>query len=238
MNFSEFKKRLGAEPLSNDPELVEARAAGPEFERAAADAEAFERKLEAALNFAVDQDALVREVTEIPQRGMPRAYRWMAMAASILVAVGVGTLAVYRANQPADLNEYVAEHYQHDGARVLARASEDFDRAEVNRLMARFDAQVGPELVGKVNFVKLCPTLHGEGAHMIVSSDRGNVTVIYMPDTEVTETRLVVFDEMQAQVIALEAGSAAIIGKAGDTDPTLAALLRTSITPLSAGAES
>jgi hypothetical protein len=45
MNFSEFKKLIGADPWSQDPEVLRARNSAPEFEQAAGDAEAFERKL-------------------------------------------------------------------------------------------------------------------------------------------------------------------------------------------------
>ena len=44
MNFSEFKKLLGADPRNSDPETLRARESGPEFEEAAAEAEAFEKK--------------------------------------------------------------------------------------------------------------------------------------------------------------------------------------------------
>ena len=49
MNFSEFKRRLGEDPLNMDDEMLRARQSSPEFERAAAEAEAFERSLSAAM---------------------------------------------------------------------------------------------------------------------------------------------------------------------------------------------
>ena len=45
MNFSEFKKLIGADPWNRDPETMRARNSAPEFETAARDAEAFEGKL-------------------------------------------------------------------------------------------------------------------------------------------------------------------------------------------------
>ena len=48
MNFSEYKRRLNAEPNCEDPELLAARDSDPRFAEAAADAAAFEAKLEQA----------------------------------------------------------------------------------------------------------------------------------------------------------------------------------------------
>ncbi len=45
MNFSEFKKLIGADPLNRDSETLRARNSAPEFEAAAAEAGAFEEKL-------------------------------------------------------------------------------------------------------------------------------------------------------------------------------------------------
>jgi len=235
MNFSEFKWLLGAEPLSSDPEVLEARRSGPEFERAAAAAEAFERKLQGALGVGVDEETLLTSLRGIPSQPhiLTRAWRSprrLAMAASVLVVLGIAAVALYRAGQPHTLAEYVEAHFNHDGYRFLAEASETFDRTEVNRIMAQFDTQAGPALVGRVNFIKVCPTPQGEGAHMVISSATGLVTVIYMPHTEVSEPTLLRFDEMEARVIALSTGSAAIIG-AGDPDFTgIEALLKASIT--------
>ncbi|MCW8926917.1 MAG: DUF3379 domain-containing protein, partial [Xanthomonadales bacterium] len=49
MNFSEFRKLIGADPKRRESGTDEARKSTPEFEAAAREAEAFEDKLEAAL---------------------------------------------------------------------------------------------------------------------------------------------------------------------------------------------
>ena len=67
MNFSEFKKLLGADPLNRDPETLHARASGDEFEQAAREAEDFERRLKGALDVAVDSDSLTAEIIAAPR---------------------------------------------------------------------------------------------------------------------------------------------------------------------------
>ena len=48
MDFSEFRRRVWAEPRSGDPDLLAARAATPEHEAEAREAERFEDRLERA----------------------------------------------------------------------------------------------------------------------------------------------------------------------------------------------
>ncbi len=163
-------------------------------------------------------------------------FNWMARAASVAVLVGLASLVWYQSNQPETLEEYVAQHFGHDGELVISRASDDFDAGQVNRVLANFDATASDELAGKVGYIKVCPTLHGKGAHMVLASGDGPVTVIFMPDTEVASTTVIRFDAMSAQVVRLERGSAAIITPEGQSVQGIETLLRRSITPRSVDA--
>jgi len=135
MNFSEFKKRLGAEPRGSDPEMLEARRSSPEFEQAAAEAEAFERKLEDALKVGVDEEALLVSLAEIPVRpdsSRPawKSPHWMALAASVVVVVGIASIVLHQARQPTTVAEYVESHFNHDGYRFLVLLTARIDLLE------------------------------------------------------------------------------------------------------------
>ena len=67
MNFSEFKKRLGAEPRSRDPEMLSARDSSQQFETAAREAEDFEDKLEAVIKVEAPAD-LLSDIQSISQQ--------------------------------------------------------------------------------------------------------------------------------------------------------------------------
>ena len=88
MNFSEFKKLLGADPLNGDPETLRARDSGPEFEAAAVEAKAFEKKLHAAVFLPVDSESLVAELLKVPYMPSRRFPRWLAVAASLVLVAG------------------------------------------------------------------------------------------------------------------------------------------------------
>ena len=239
MNFSEFKRLIGADPWNQDPETLRARNSAPEFEQAASDAEAFERKLQSALQVQAPAD-LLKDIKKITQQPSKRR-NWMplALAASLVIAVGAVSMVWKQSQQWDSVEAYLADHYSHDGDDVLAHTSDasEQDIAEMtNRIMASLNASAGQQLTGRIKFIKYCPTPEGRGAHMVVSTDQGPMTIIFMPGTQVTDGEMVEFDQMHAYMIDLEHGSAAIIGRRSQPVKSLEALVRNSLITGAVGA--
>lgn len=233
MNFSDFRRWLGAEPRSRDPEFLRARASAPEFEEAAAEAERFESRLERAVSIPAPDD-LVRNIMEIPgqERSTPARSAWwpMALAASVLVAVGAVALT-WQANRSWDSVEaYVLDHYRHDGDKLLAH-TDPVNADEVQAVLAQLDVQAAPELSAMVEVIKYCPTPDGRGVHMVLNTERGLVTVIYMPETRVADRETFGFDSLEAILVDLDQGSAAIIGSPEQAVSSLYATVHDSILP-------
>jgi hypothetical protein len=236
MNFSEFKRLIGADPWNRDPETLRARNSAPEYEQAAQDAEAFEQKLQSALHIQAPDD-LLTDIQQISQQPVQRR-NWMplAMAASLILAVGAVGVVWNQSRQWESVEAYLADHYSHDGASVLGHASESVSEQDINRIMAGLNASAGQQLTGMVKFIKYCPTPEGRGAHMIVSTEQGPMTIIFMPKTQVVDGEMVEFDQMHAYMVNLEHGSAAIIGKTSQPLKTLEAVVRNSIITEKVGA--
>lgn len=229
MNYSDFKKLMGADPGNKDPETLLARQSDPVFEAVAAEAEVFEKKLQAAVRIAPPAD-LVKQIQSIGQ-APARKRKWfpLAVAASLLVAVSAGGLYWRQTHHWNSVEQYVAQHYAHDGSKVIERASVKMPDVDVERLLAKLNASAAMPLSAKILFVKFCPTPNGRGAHMIVSTDQGPVTLIYMPEIQVAEGERVTFDQMQALLVNLEQGSAAIIGNQSQNIGGLVAMVRNSL---------
>jgi len=231
MNFSEFKRKLGIEPRGSDPEFLRARRSAPEFEEAAREADRFEDSLENAVRIPVPGD-LLNQILSISQNPpMPeKGRRWvsLAMAATVLVAIGVAGL-VWNINHSWDsVEEYVAEHYRHDNTRLPAAGSLE----DIQDLFAGLDVEAMPALTGIVGVIKYCPTPDGKGVHMILNTENGPVTIIYMPDTPVIDGEMFAFDGVEALLVTLERGSAAIIGPNSQVVSDLYAFVQNSIVPL------
>jgi hypothetical protein len=236
MNFSEFKTKLGTEPRNRDPEMLQALDSGEEFRQAADEADRFETKLENALLVAAPEN-LLDDILAIPgqppiaQPQSPKRSRWMpfAVAASLLVAIAAAGTAWKQSRQWDSVEAYLAEHYQKDGAALLQRASNGIDAGEIQKVMAALNAETGEALANRISFIKFCPTPGGRGAHMVVDTEQGPVTVIFMPTTRVKDHEMVEFGDMHALLVALPSGSAAIIGGMDQPLAALDSVVRNSI---------
>jgi hypothetical protein len=242
MDFSDFKRLLGADPRNRDPEFLRARSASPEFEEAAAEADRLEALLERAMALPVPETVLddlraipdtqpdprTDDLSAAPAR---RRFFPLAMAASLLIAAGAVGL-IWNLNPHWDsVEDYVSDHYRHDGPSLLA-AAEGQVAGGVQDLLAEFDVEALPALAGIVGVIKYCPTPDGRGVHMVLNSERGLVTVIYMPDTPVTDRERITFDDREAVLVALKSGSAAIIGSPEQQVSEFYALVQQSIVPV------
>jgi len=230
MNFSEFKRLIGADPWNRDPETLRARNSAPEFETAAAEAEAFEEKLQSALHVQPPA-GLLDEIKGMSQQQPAQRRNWMplALAASLLIAIGAIGMVWKQSRQWDSVEAYLADHYSHDGDALVAGATDIVSEQEVMRIMASLNASADQQLSGRIKFIKFCPTPEGRGAHMVVSTDQGPMTIIFMPKTQVTNGEMVTFDQMHAFLIDLEHGSAAIIGKQSQAVENMEAMIRESL---------
>jgi len=240
MNFSEFKRRLGAEPRSQDPEFLSARQSSPEFLQATEDADIFEGKLSRAINLPLP-DGVMDNILQISRNPAETAattnswWRSMALAAGVLIAVGVAGIT-WNMNQGwGSVGEYLADHYNHDGANLLARAS-GRTTEDIRSYFALFDVGAAPGLADMVSVIKYCPTPDGKGVHMVLNTADGPVTVIYMPATEVNDRETLEFEGLQALLVSLDKGSAAIIGNGSQSISALYSVIQDSIIPVSSNA--
>jgi hypothetical protein len=240
MNFSKYKKQLWAEPRSQDPELLEARASSAEFRAEAAEAAEFEDKLEAA--FAVDVPfEVLHQIRTIPVLARPddsrtfaRPWRWVALAAGVFTAVGVASVAWYESTFQWDsVNDYVVEHWAVDGAEVLGQADgHAVERAAADRIFASFGMQVSPSLAEKIDTVHRCRTPGSRGAHMVITTDQGPVTLIFMPEVDTVEGHILTFDHLVAATLELDHGSAVVIGPNEEIIAAVYAMARDGIRPI------
>lgn len=234
MNFSEFILKLGAEPRNRDPEFLSARQSSPEFENAASEAGLFEDKLERAVLIPVptgllDEIKAVSRQSEAPAR---RTKWWpMAMAASVLIAVGAVGITWKTSNSWASVEEYVVSHYRHDGEK-FTNLADGGSATDIQAVLSELNVEAAPALADIVGLIKYCPTPDGKGVHMILNTQTGPVTVIYMPETDVVDREMLAFDGLEAILVDMKKGSAAIIGPNEQRVTSLYAIVQDSILPL------
>ena len=226
MNFSDFKRLLGADPYSQDPDFLRARNAGGEFDEAAQAADEFEKKLQQSLAVNAPETLasdILEHVYATPQR---RFTGWpMALAASVFMMIGAGAVFVWHQNQLADLESYVLNHWQMDGTNIVEQARGPASIEEIQAIMASVNASAGQPLASKVYFIKNCPTPDGKGAHLVLMTEQGPVTVFYLPNTDIEEMKSFELPGMYASLVDLQQGSAAVIGPSTDSVRSVAQML-------------
>jgi len=229
MSFSEFKKLLGTDPWNQDPEFLRARNSAPEFEQAAIEAERFEHQLQSALQVPAPA-SLLEDILKISHQPVQRR-NWMplALAASLIITFSAVGVIWQQSHRWDSVESYLADHYSIDGAALVARAAGPVSHQNIRKILASLHASAGSDLADRIRYIKFCPTPKGHGAHMVVSSDKGPVTIIFMPKNDVTDGEVVNFDGMQAYLVNLEHGSAAIIGKPSQHVELLRTIVTTSL---------
>jgi len=229
MNLLEFKRRLMTDPGDRSPEMRDAREAGEEFAAIALESDRFETVLRHALQVPVPhglgESIILRQSLEgtSPRRLWPRL---TAVAAVLAIAVAVTTVVLFPRTSMVDLQQHIAWHWQHDGPQVLAASAGQLqaDPDQVQQVLAEFGLQVEPALLAQVRMTKFCPTPDGAGAHIVLATASGPVTLYYMPRTRLPSSpaSIPLEDGMEAVALNVERGSLAVIAEAGTDTPELA----------------
>lgn len=235
MDFSEFLRHLGADPHSRDPELLSARHSDPQFQQAAEEAEAFEARIEQAMGIPAPEN-LLKDILEIGSNtstaAEPRSiWRTTALAAGVLIAVGAAGVTWNMNRGWESVDQYLVDHYQYDGESLINKSGPE-TATGVQAIFAEFAMEAAPELADIISVIKYCPTPDGKGIHMVLNTEEGIVTLIYMPETPVADGQSLEFEGKQALLVGLEKGSAAIIGNGEQMISNLYPLVRESILPV------
>lgn len=234
MNLAEFRRRLMTDPDSCRDERRSARLEGGERAELAEESDRFEAALGKALRVdpppGLAEQVILRQSLEGGMATGSHRGRWrglVALAAVLALAVALTTYTLVDSPGPhGSIDEHLAWHWQYDGPRALAmaRSGPATSPDRVDQIMAELGLQLEPELAGQVRLTKFCPTPDGAGAHMILDSPDGPVTLFYMPRTQIASSpqTFELPDGMQAHALNVERGSIALIAATGADMPGLA----------------
>lgn len=233
MNYLEFKRRLMTDPTDPDPEFRAARRRDGDFAAAAAESDAFERSLRDAVEVEVPdklaEDIILEQSVNAPVPRRARV-RHLAVAASLVLAVALGAFygsTIFR-DGPMDadsLQQHLAWHWEMDGAVLHTASGGVGDAGEVRRILSEFGVHAGPGLLENTRVSKFCPTPDGSGAHLVLETEQGPVTVFYMPKTRVPEAMapITLGNGLEGRAFNVARGSVAVVAEPGQNTPELAA---------------
>jgi hypothetical protein len=208
MDCLEFRRVAGADP-QHLPEQARVHAEGclqcAEHLRRL---RAFDERIRAALLVPVPAERGPRVAT--PVIGLDRR-RWMALAASIVAGVLVGTL-LWVGSPRDSLARDLVEHVAHEPQALASPVPADADT--VAQVLERGGIRLRPDFE-TVSYANSCEFRGRTVPHLVVQTDRGPVTVMVLRNEKLTAVTH--FDEQgySGSIVPAGPGSIAIIGAAG-----------------------
>lgn len=228
MNYLEFKRQLMVDPYLRDPAFLAAKEQDAQFADAAEESQDFERMLQSAMKVEVppglaDQIILRTSIEEGLSAqpapavvGKVRPLWPQAIAASLFAAAITAGVMTWKLDNdkhgPGSMESFVVEHWTYDGAPALQQASAQFSSAgDLRQLLASVGVEADDALLQRIRFGKNCPTPEGKGAHLVINTDNGPITLFYAPGVS-SEANQMSLGEVVAVLINMQSGSAALLG--------------------------
>lgn len=212
--------------------MLEARRSSVQHMAAARKSDAFESSLEAALKLKTETH-LAAEILANVRQHEPTADRshwggWLAAAASITLALGIGSFVYDGTVAATPMREAFVAHINNDHEYPMA-----LTRAEVRPESAvrEFFDEFGADLessFGKVTYLTRCRIGDKLGIHLVVTEKSGDkTTVMFLPDEKLVAEVSFDVDQMTARMVSTPTGVVALFGHDGqDLSATTAALLQ------------
>jgi hypothetical protein len=232
MDCVEFRRETGADPGHLGPEATAHRDACPACAESLRRTLELDEKIFAALTVpapsrarsgraavSLDPDDLRRREASQPGRVIRfpviERRRWMALAASIVGGVMVGSL-LWIGGPRASLARDVVEHMGHEPGAMVATASAA-DPAEVEAVLERAGVRLQSG-IGTVSYASTCPFRGEKVPHLVVQTTAGPMTVMVLRHDRTAEP--MEFDEggYAGTIVPAGPGSIAVIGHAPAAD--------------------
>jgi len=220
MDCLEFRRRLGAEPRSRDPELLAHRDGCAACRAAWERAQSFEHALHGALDVPVPaglaERVLLAQATGERQHVVRRRRVAFALAASLLVAIGGGGLAWHQ----LDARSLPALAVAHMPGEIR---SLDLVRPIGAPAIAAGFADRGVRLRGPapadVTYVHDCPVGPYKTVHLVSRVDGTPVAVLYLPHKQVARARDFHRDGWHGRIVPLAHGTLVMLTDRGGARP-------------------
>jgi hypothetical protein len=154
-------------------------------------------------------------------RRSPPMLRWAALAAGLLMAVGLSVRMLQNIGYigTGDLGRDVVAHIHHEPSAVripVVPPEAAVPQAELETVLREAGANLGP-MRPMVRYAKLCPFRGEMVAHFVVQGASGPVTVLLLPDEEVERPLPVDEDGFIGTIVSLPiGGSIAVVGEQGE----------------------
>lgn len=217
MNCFEFRRQFLANPASKDAALLAHRQECRNCHDFALEIERTDRELFAAMHVDVPHNLRSRILLRqsLKTHDWPRLTGYMAMAASVLIAIMIALWQPRFGN--ADIDDAVVA-YLKDSEELATDKGRMVNTEEINDLLQPMGMMVDVS-IGPVQAIKPCVIRGRQAAHLVLAGEKSPVNVLYMPEEPVERRMEITYQNQRILIIPCPRGSFAIVGQ---TDETLA----------------
>ena len=214
MNCLEFRKRIASDPSKTDAEMEEHARECPLCARYAANMQALDTQLAAALRVPAPERSVASYMTDtappVPEPAAEPRRGWFALAASLVAGLGLAIgWQVYQA--PTTLGDEVVAHIHHEPNLLVLPEDSRVAPFELASVLERSQVSLNDD-IGEVAHAGLCLFRGKLVAHLIVPTDRGPVTVMMLPDEALSEATPINEEGFVGTIVPAGSGAIAIVG--------------------------
>ena len=219
-----------ASDMMNCDQYRQAVAAEPSFDGAAdhvsvcADCQAFRddmRALDAGIAKALQIDLPTLTLPELPtidaqdnvvslasRRALSKP-RWIALAASVMLAAVIG-IRMFAGVDNISLADEVLAHLDHDPAALVVSTTPVSDE----RLIQAVPGNVAhmDHSAGLITYAQSCEINGNTVPHLVIQGELGPITILLMPDEKIRAAQTLDGDNVHGVLLPVGNGSVAIIG--------------------------
>ncbi len=214
MNCLEFRRLVTIDPRSRDREALEHRHQCASCEAMYQRTLATEQILERSVNVGVPNDLGRNILARHSGDHANRARTWKrislnAIAASLILAAGIGLGMKFSAPASSALPHYVLQHV-YDELPMLT-SSQAMGPASLQKTLQ--DEHLKVNHIENLKYAGACAFRNGRSVHMIVQGEVGPVTVLLLPEENINK-RLPISDQrFTGSISPAPRGSLAVIGE-------------------------
>lgn len=225
----EFHRRLTVDPSDRDPALAHHSTVCPPCAAFAQRIGRLSRSLRAAIDIEPPRELcariLLRQSCAARKAAHARRGWWLALAASILVVLGlVGGLGIVERGD--SLQRAVLAHVESEPLALDTHTI--LDVARVNTVAQKLNTRVDDSL-GSISFASICDVGDSKGVHLVTHGNKGPITVLVMPDRSVNARVAIHDDRYDGVIVPRAGGSIAIVGRRGESLEAIEARIDTSV---------
>lgn len=218
MNCEELRTRVGAEPSTTQPEVLEHIAGCAECTRYREELQAMDRLIYRAL--AVDAPTDKSASRSHRKQSTTRAWR---MAASVLITVLVGTMALWLLSPRESIAAEAIAHVQHEQF-SLVRTSATVDQQQLEKILAAARLRLKPG-AARVSYAQSCPFRGQRVPHLVVQTEQGPVTALVVTHVPTQQREHIDEDGFQGDIIPAPRGVIVVLGQNVPVDAVAQTLL-------------